>query len=104
LGFVKENSVVEELILSDQKLTSKEIPDLVAALKTHPSVVRIDLSRNPIGYEGAKFLLTLVTVNPHITTLRLEDTSIHPRKIATIEEQLARNRARLKSSPSSAAQ
>ncbi|ORC90874.1 calpain-like cysteine peptidase [Trypanosoma theileri] len=83
---------IRMLNLSEQKLDTDAIDALCLALRQHPSVVRINLSHNPLTMSAGSLLLQLAKTNPVIEYIILEDTGIRTSLLIGIEGQLELNR------------
>ncbi|KAH9579955.1 Peptidase C2 [Trypanosoma melophagium] len=83
---------IRTLNLSEQKLDTDAIDALCLALRQHPSVVRINLSHNPLTMSAGALLLQLAKTNPVIEFIVLEHTCIRSSLLMRIEAQLEKNR------------
>lgn len=85
------------LDFSSQQLHRDSVELLCATLRTHPSVVRINLSGNPLNITAGVVLLDFCRVNENIEELVLYNTQINGTMLSAIEEQTRINRSKKKS-------
>lgn len=77
----------------DQQLSREAVEVICARLRCHPSVLRLNLSCNPVTLSGGAALLDLAKVNHIIQYITLEHTMVRPSMVIKIELQLEKNRA-----------
>ncbi|RNF16762.1 calpain-like cysteine peptidase [Trypanosoma conorhini] len=83
---------IRTLDLREQQLDNEATDALCLALRQHPSIVRINLSDNPLTMNAGASLLQLVRDNPVIEFMMLDGTGIRNSIIQAIQSQLEQNR------------
>ncbi|KEG14644.1 calpain-like cysteine peptidase [Trypanosoma grayi] len=83
---------IRTLDLREQQLDNDAIDALCLALRQHPSVVRINLTDNPLTMSAGTSLLQLAKTNPVIEYIILDKSGIRPSLLAVIQAHLERNR------------
>lgn len=84
---------IKNLNLSDNQIDNETVNILVQGVKSHPTLQRIDLRKNPVSLLGARALLGLLQINHRIIWLELDYDEAFIAYRAKIEAQLQRNRA-----------
>eukprot|EP00759_Apiculatamorpha_spiralis_P014456 PhF_6_TR21077/c0_g1_i2/m.30376 len=80
------------LFLKHNNLANSDCHVLNLALRHHPSITSIDLSKNEdIGGDGGRALLQLLRCNRNISTCRVDQTSIPKAQVAVIQKEAATN-------------
>ena len=79
------------LILRDNQVNNSVVEDIFGAFANHPSLTKLDLSKNPISHTGGKMLSQLVIKNPKICHLVLDETLINIALSHKIEARLQDN-------------
>jgi hypothetical protein len=100
---VAQNAIgLESFIAPDNYLSNECVKELTERLDRHPTLNRIDLSRNPISHQGGKLLSAFVRRNEKIEQLVLKDTLINNALVAIMEKKCAENRGEESAVPASA--
>eukprot|EP01012_Entosiphon_sulcatum_P064292 TRINITY_DN93077_c0_g1_i1.p1 TRINITY_DN93077_c0_g1~~TRINITY_DN93077_c0_g1_i1.p1 ORF type:complete len:358 (-),score=55.67 TRINITY_DN93077_c0_g1_i1:83-1156(-) len=90
---------LKKLTVRDNYLDNGAIHKLAEALKTHPAVTFLDVGCNPVSWTAGMSLLDLVTCNPQIRTVLMDDTHIKPSIIETIQKKAQQNQTVSKRPP-----
>jgi hypothetical protein len=80
------------LDLRDQQMTKEVVDELCAVLSHHPTVIRVNLSDNPLTIAAGAVLVDLAKNNIVIEQIILENTQIRPVMCNAIASQLAKNK------------
>lgn len=94
LDLVKNVKTIKKLNLSNNMLEHEELEHLVYCLALHPSVEEVVLANNCFHDASVKVILDLLELNGGITTFDVDGNEISAASVATIGEQLEKNRAR----------
>lgn len=85
-------SNLKYLDLRDQQMTKEVVDELCAVLLNHPTVIRVNLSDNPLTIAAGAALSELAKSNTVIEQIILENTQIRPVMCNAIAAQLAKNK------------
>ncbi|KAK7201086.1 calpain-like cysteine peptidase [Novymonas esmeraldas] len=93
LDVIEGATQLRSLDLRDQKLGNDAVEVICARLRRHPSLLKLNLSSNPITLAVSSALLELARQNTVIQYIYLEHTLVRPAMVTVIEVQLEKNRA-----------
>ncbi|ESL09063.1 calpain-like cysteine peptidase [Trypanosoma rangeli SC58] len=83
---------IRTLDFREQQLDNEATDAICLALRQHPSIVRINLSDNPLTMNAGASLLQLVRDNPVVEFILLDGTGIRNSIMQAIQSQLEQNR------------
>ncbi|KAK3746399.1 hypothetical protein QZH41_018212, partial [Actinostola sp. cb2023] len=86
----EENSHIQSLSLADSKLKQDVIP-LLDCLGTNESLIKLDISGNSIGDDGARILAKALQLNSKLRTLVVDKNNISHRGFSVIAAALESN-------------
>eukprot|EP01006_Ploeotia_vitrea_P031037 TRINITY_DN63362_c0_g1_i1.p1 TRINITY_DN63362_c0_g1~~TRINITY_DN63362_c0_g1_i1.p1 ORF type:complete len:938 (+),score=61.09 TRINITY_DN63362_c0_g1_i1:28-2841(+) len=91
LEVVKASTALKILTLRDNQLTNQSVQDVVDFVITHRSLTKLDVSNNPITLGAGKALLELAQANPRVKYIAIDNTSIRPMLVRSVQNQCAKN-------------
>nr|CCM17586.1 calpain-like cysteine peptidase,putative,cysteine peptidase, Clan CA, family C2, putative [Leishmania guyanensis] len=94
LDVIEGATQLRSLDLRDQQLGNEAVELICVRLRRHPSLVKLNLSNNPITLAVSRALLELAKQNSVLQYILLEHTFMRPSMVTVIEVQLEQNRAR----------
>jgi hypothetical protein len=86
-------SSLRRLLLADNNLINDNVLLITKRLLSHPSLIELDLSENPISHAGGKALLAFAKTNRRLRCVRLTGTLINPALIRLIHDACEKNAA-----------
>ncbi|AYU81002.1 calpain-like cysteine peptidase, putative [Leishmania donovani] len=93
LDVIESAVQLRSLDLRDQQLSNDTVEVICARLRRHPSLLKLNLSNNPITLAISSALLELANQNSVLQYIYLENTLVRPSMVTAIEVQLEKNRA-----------
>ncbi|KAG5497963.1 hypothetical protein GH5_02759 [Leishmania sp. Ghana 2012 LV757] len=93
LDVIEGAGQLRSLDLRDQQLGNDVVEVICARLRGHPSLLKLNLSNNPITLAVSSALLDLVKENSVLQYVLLQQTFVRSAMVTAIEVQLEKNRA-----------
>ncbi|KAG5472421.1 hypothetical protein LSCM1_03820 [Leishmania martiniquensis] len=93
LDVIESAEHLRSLDLRDQQLGNDVLELICARLRRHPSLLKLNLSNNPITLAVSSALLDLAKENSVLQYILLEKTLVRSSMVTAIEVQLEKNRA-----------
>ncbi|CBZ28881.1 putative calpain-like cysteine peptidase [Leishmania mexicana MHOM/GT/2001/U1103] len=92
LDVIESAVQLRSLDLRDQQLSDDTVAVICARLRQHPSLLKLNLSNNPITLASSSALLELANQNSVVQYIFLDNTLVRPSMVTAIEVQLEKNR------------
>ncbi|MBN9230931.1 MAG: hypothetical protein J0I93_08780 [Legionella sp.] len=89
--FLMEDSALQKLTLNQCCISAKSAPHLVQLIKTHPSLVALELASNDLDDEGVRVLAETLTHNTRLRHLNLNHNQITKNGIKYLARALLTN-------------
>jgi hypothetical protein len=80
------------LNLRDQQMSNESVFTICSVVARHPTLIKLDLSNNPLTISGGAALIELTKNNPVLEEIVLDNTDIKGAMKTAIQAQLARNK------------